>query len=241
MTATAEASAAPEAAPAEQAAPQPFSASDLGVLLNGPRFENTPQGQVFYFWAPALERGFCRQARAEATDLQRPVPAAREQALAGEHVSEYRRRAEALRLARGQVTYFKLRIGELQAQRKSALAKADDAALASSEVNLAAAQAELQRFEGRAGALVPLVEQAQRLAEGALKAAVNSAHSAVVSAAARERDAAREALAGAVAAALPRLLAAQLKLEQLADRHLADRAAELPEEKAGAPPEGKGA
>jgi hypothetical protein len=236
VSATAEASVTPQApiAAAQAPAAGPWSEAEVERLVGHfPTFVTDKDGTRAVLSVPGAEASWWQRVRAEAAALERPLEDARAAALNGEQVAEYRRRAEALRLARGQVAYFQIRLGELKAQRKAALAQGDEAGLASAEANLQHAQAELERFEGRAVALAPLVEQAQRLAADTLTAAVNAAHRGVVAAAMRERDAARRQLAEVAYQALVPLLVATARLEELADRATADRLSELPPEKEG--------
>jgi hypothetical protein len=236
MTATADVATvqAPPQADAPPAVVGPWTEAEVQRLVGHfPTFVTDKDGTWAVLSVPAAERAWWQGVRAASVELERPLEQARAATLNGEQVAEFKRRAEALRLARGQVAYFGLRLGELKAQRKAALAQGDEAGLASAEANLQHAQAELERFEGRAVALAPLVEQAQRLAADTLTAAVNAAHRGVVAAAMRERDRARHDLAEVTYRALPELLAAQARLEDVASRARAEELGQLPEERTG--------
>jgi hypothetical protein len=236
MAATAPAK--PEAPPAAETAPPPpagpWSERELQWLLNEfPAFDSDQVGTRAWLRVPRAERSWWAAVRAEMAALKRPLEEARDSVLKGEAVAEYRRRAAALRSAQAQALHFTRRLAQLAAERQAALAAGDDAALAAAEASTQQAREELARYEDRAAALPALVEQAQAQAAAALKAAVNAAHHGVVMGAARERDAARRALAEVAYKALVPLLEKQARWEHAADRTAADELSRLPEEKTG--------
>jgi hypothetical protein len=239
MSEAAVAEAAPntEAPPAAAPAPPgPFSADDLRRrdLPAGLSLEAKQHGLVLTLNLPFLDGAWSQQQQDEArTTLERPLHEARAAALAAPDVVEWQRRTAALASASGQRLYFEQRAGDLRRAVKAALAAGDDAALAGAEANLQQAAAELVRFEGRQAALGPLAEQAKRLAEGTLKAAVFAASRAAVAAANQEVEICQKQLVAAVLAVLSPWLAARLRLEQVAQSGARDQLSELP------PPEAK--
>jgi hypothetical protein len=223
--------AAPPAPPEAPAPEGPFAERDLARrdLLAGVEIKADQYGISVTLHTPHADGDWVQRQRAEGRDLERPLHAAREQALASADCVEYRRRAKALRSAEGQRRYYEaVRIPELRAARKRALAEGDDAALAQAELNMAQAEAELKKFTERTAALAPLTAEAQRLAAATLKAAVGAAHRGAHGAAIDEARACKQRFVEAVLQALAPLMAAEVRRDYVAQPATRDRLGELP-------------